>query len=75
MCLSCFNNESDCELSTSLIFRTEMSTSPVLVDAPGYEQSVCTNAAFESDFELYADLVSVNAKSNFEPPVCPMLIN
>ncbi len=34
-----------------------------------------TNVAVESDFELSADLVSVNAKSNFEPSVCPMLIN
>ncbi len=45
-------NESDCELSASLVFPTEMSTSPVSVDAPGYGQFVCMNVSVESDFEL-----------------------
>lgn len=44
-------NESDCELSAN-VFLTEISTSPVLVDASGYEQSVCTNVALEPDVEL-----------------------
>ncbi len=60
---------------SAIVFLTEKSTSPVSVDAPGYEQSFCTNVAFEFDFELSDDLGSVNAKSNFEPSVCPMLIN
>ncbi len=42
-------NEPDCELPT-IVFLTEKSTSPVSVDAPGYEHSFCTNVAFESDY-------------------------
>ncbi len=49
----------------------EWSTSPVSVDAPDFEQSVCTNVAVE----LSAYLISVGNKSNFEPSICPMLIN
>ncbi len=51
-----------------------MSTSPVSVDAPGYDQSVCTNVAVESDSDLLIWFL-LTTKSNFEPSVCPMLIN
>ncbi len=39
----------------------QLSTSPVSVDAP--------------DFKMSAYLASVNDNSNFEPSICPMLIN
>ncbi len=61
-------NESDCELSASLVFLTEMSTSPVSVDALAYEQYICTNVVVRSDLKLSADLVSVNTKSSLNHP-------
>ncbi len=67
-------NESDCELSASLVFLTKMSTSPVSVDALAYEQYICTNVAVRSDLKLSADLVSVNTKSSFEPSIYPVSV-
>ncbi len=53
----------------------EWSTSPVSIHVPDFEQSICTNVTVEYAVELSAYLVSVSDKSNFEPSICPMLIN